>query len=147
MKIFHFWLTAEFQVFLKRDVKEAHTQPDTVCFINILYWHYIVHPMFYIYMAWEKIRPLQYGFWLRNHTRFVSSILTRLFWTHANRDSFQHFHHPRSPVDSPSVCAWPNGWANNRDTGDLRRHCTHYYVIVMYENLQRHTVSNVWWKD
>ena len=24
-----------------------------------------------------------------------------------------------------------NGWANNRDAGDLRRHCAHYDVIVM----------------
>ena len=24
-----------------------------------------------------------------------------------------------------------NGWADNRDKGDLRRHCTHYDVTVM----------------
>ena len=24
------------------------------------------------------------------------------------------------------ICAWTNGWVNNRDAGDLRRHCTHY---------------------
>ena len=26
---------------------------------------------------------------------------------------------------------WTNGWANNRDTGDLRRHRTHYDVTVI----------------
>ena len=49
-----------------------------------------------------------------------------------------------SPVDSPKkrsvtrsfdvfflMCAWTNGWANNRDAGDLRRHCTYYDVIVL----------------
>ena len=48
-----------------------------------------------------------------------------------------------SPVDSPHkgqwrgalmfslICAWTNGWANTRDTGNLRRHCAHYDVIVM----------------
>ena len=27
--------------------------------------------------------------------------------------------------------AWTNGWVNNRDAGDLRRHRTHYEVTVM----------------
>ena len=30
------------------------------------------------------------------------------------------------------ICPWTNGWANNRDAGDLRRHQTHCDVIVMY---------------
>ena len=50
----------------------------------------------------------------------------------------------RSPVNSPHIkghwrwalvfsliCAWTNGWTNNRDTGDSRRHCTHYDATVM----------------
>ena len=28
------------------------------------------------------------------------------------------------------ICAWTNGWENNRDAGDLRRHRTHYDVTV-----------------
>ena len=28
------------------------------------------------------------------------------------------------------ICAWTNGWANNRDAGNLRRHRAHYGVIV-----------------
>ena len=24
------------------------------------------------------------------------------------------------------ICAWINGWVNNREAGDLRRHLTHY---------------------
>ena len=50
----------------------------------------------------------------------------------------------RSPVNSPHkgqwrgalmcslICAWINGWVNNRAAGDMRRHCAHYYVIVVY---------------
>ena len=30
------------------------------------------------------------------------------------------------------ICAWLNGWINNRESGDLRRHPTHYDVTVMY---------------
>ena len=49
----------------------------------------------------------------------------------------------RSPVNSPHkgqwrgalifslICAWINGWLNNREAGDLRRHRAHYDVIVM----------------
>ena len=49
----------------------------------------------------------------------------------------------RSPVNSPHkgqwrgalmfslICAWINGWVNNGEAGDLRRHRAHYDVIVM----------------
>ena len=48
----------------------------------------------------------------------------------------------RSPVDSPHkgqwrgvlmfslISAWTNGWLNNRNAGDLRRHRAHYDVIA-----------------
>ena len=29
------------------------------------------------------------------------------------------------------ICSWKNGWLNNRDVGDLRRHRVHYYIIVI----------------
>ena len=49
----------------------------------------------------------------------------------------------RSPVNSPHkgqwrgalmfslICAWTNGWVNNRNAGDLRHHRAHHDVIVM----------------
>ena len=30
------------------------------------------------------------------------------------------------------ICAWANGWINNRDAGDLIRHRAHYGVTVMF---------------
>ena len=48
-----------------------------------------------------------------------------------------------SPVNSPHrdhwcgallfslICAWLNGWVNNREAGDLRRHHAHYDVIAI----------------
>ena len=30
------------------------------------------------------------------------------------------------------ICTWINGWVNNREAGDLRRHHNHYDVIVMF---------------
>ena len=56
----------------------------------------------------------------------------------------------RSPVNSPHkgqwrgalmlclICAWINGWVNNRETGDLRRHRAHYDVIVMMQMKEHH---------
>ena len=57
------------------------------------------------------------------------------------------------------ICAWINGWVNNSETGDLRRHRTHYYVIVMTFWLTRVVIVkgetemklllglglNIWW--
>ena len=62
----------------------------------------------------------------------------------------------RSPLVSPHkdqwrgglmfslFCARTNGWANNRDAGDLTRHGAHYEVIVMSltENLPRPYLYN-----
>ena len=33
------------------------------------------------------------------------------------------------------ICAWINAWVNNREAGDLRRHRTHYGVIVMKQDI------------
>ena len=61
----------------------------------------------------------------------------------------------RSPVNSPHksqwrgalifslICAWMNGWVNNCEAGDLRRHRAHYDVIVMTRQYDRPTFC--WW--
>ena len=36
------------------------------------------------------------------------------------------------------ICAWTNGWVNNRGTGDLRRYCAHYDVILMIQFIPKH---------
>ena len=60
---------------------------------------------------------------------------------------WKHFprYWPLSPVNSPHkgqwrgalmfslICVWMNGWVNNREAGDLRRHHPHYDVIVMVQ--------------
>ena len=59
----------------------------------------------------------------------------------------------RSPVNSPHkgrwrgalmfslFCAWINGWVNNLEAGDLRRHSAHYDVIVMF----KHSIHTQYW--
>ena len=34
------------------------------------------------------------------------------------------------------ICAWINGWANNFEAGNLRRHRAHYDVIVMMQRMR-----------
>ena len=81
---------------------------------------------------------------------------TRMENPHDNVIKWKHFprywpfvrgiHRP--PVNSPHkgqwrgalmfslICAWINGWVNNREAGDLRRRRTYYDVTVM-NNVQR----------
>ena len=59
----------------------------------------------------------------------------------------------RSPVNSPHkgqwraalmsslICAWINGWVNNREAGDLRRHRTNYDVTVMIPYMKSMTAA------
>ena len=39
------------------------------------------------------------------------------------------------------ICAWINGWVNNREAGDLRRHCGHYDVTVMLSISHEHDTT------
>ena len=79
---------------------------------------------------------------------------TSVKWSHFHDDVIKWIHFPRywpfvrgihrSPVKSPHkgqwrgtlmfffICARINCWVNNDEAGDLRRHRTHYDVIVTY---------------
>ena len=62
---------------------------------------------------------------------------------------------PRSSGNSPRkgqwcgalmfslICAWINGWVNNYEAGDFRRHRAHYDVIVM-SDLSSHCAITVY---
>ena len=45
---------------------------------------------------------------------------------------------------APSI----NGWVNNRKAGDLRRHCAHYDVILMWDYFYQHSklIIEILWK-
>ena len=60
----------------------------------------------------------------------------------------------RPPLNSPHksqwrealvfsfICAWINGWVNNREAGDLIRPRAHYDVIAMWK---RFYINSHWW--
>ena len=41
------------------------------------------------------------------------------------------------------ICTWINGWINNGEAGDLRRHRAHYGVTVMYDR-KATVITNTW---
>ena len=49
----------------------------------------------------------------------------------------------RGALMSSLICAWMNGWVNNREAGDLRRHRAHYDVTVMFCKISSHR-EEIW---
>ena len=43
------------------------------------------------------------------------------------------------------ICLWINDWVNNREAGDLRHHCAHYEVTVMYIEVRRCLSLSLLW--
>ena len=74
------------------------------------------------------IRP--FSTWWRHQMETLSALLALCAFTG----------HPWIPLTKASdaelwffslICAWTNGWANNRNAAELRRHGAHYDVIVV----------------
>ena len=93
--------------------------------------------------------------------------VTSQYMRHCRRDDvikWKHFpcywpfvwgiHRSRSPVNSPHkdqwrgalMCSltWINGWVNNGEAGDLRRHRAHCDVTVMPGSMSPYGVTRVW---
>ena len=123
------------------------------CFIGPRYngsRHYLISyrelgAMYPIYFIWHSDRFLNHGTDRRHLHRCRTAFVSRddvIKWKHFPR--YWPFVRgiQRSPVNSPHkgqwrralmfsvIYAWINGWANNREAGDLRRHRVHYDVIV-----------------
>ena len=95
-----------------------------------------------------------------NHTFLCCFIATYLPFFHDDVIKWKHF--PRhcpfvrgihlSPVNSPHtgqwrgalmlslICVWINGWVNNREARDLRRHRAHYDVTVVLHRVALRTL-------
>ena len=112
----------------------------------------------------SQVKSLHKGQIMR--TAFPLSDLPTEFYSYWHDDvikSWKHFprYWPfvrgilRSPVNSPHkgqwrgalmfslICAWINGWVNNREAGDLRCHRAHHDVTIIIQ-LNELTLSEVW---
>ena len=62
---------------------------------------------------------------------------------HRSPLNFHHKGQRRGALLLSLIGAWINGWVNNRDAGDLRRHRAHYNVTVMnISNIQKVSSEN-----
>ena len=101
---------------------------------------------------------------MTNYTWFTTDIITCLR-SHDDVIKLEYFprywpfvrgiHH--SSVNSPHrgqwrgalmffvICAWINGWVNDREAGDMRRHKAYYDVIVTKSLLVRVVPGKTYW--
>ena len=90
-------------------------------------------------MCHVMVIPFQTQYlWWRHQMEIFSALLAFVRGIH------------RSPVNSPHkgqwrgafmfslIRAWINGWVNNGEAGDFRRHRAHYDVIVVYDKMCTH---------
>ena len=89
------------------------------------FWDYTTSPMSY---------PITISFWSwwRHQMETLSALLALCA---GNSPVLVNSHHKgqwRGALIFSFICDWLNGRVNNRDTGDLRRHRSHYDVIVIF---------------
>ena len=91
-------------------------------------------------ITWNNVDPD-----LRRHMEIILYVLAIPLWHHQMEifSALLALCVGNSPMNSPQkdrwrgtlmfslICVWINAWENNREAGDLRRHRTHYDVIVM----------------
>ena len=94
----------------------------------------------------ENVFPLQFkfdGHFMLEPSKFQQSNADVIKWKlfprywpfvwgiHLSPVNSPHKGHWRGALMFSLICVWINGWVNKREAGNLRRHRTHYDVIVM----------------
>ena len=139
--VFQLWTIIHTEQFRERT--HCLTQVKILCQD---WFRWLLGASWYQAMTWTNFDPLS--------VTNLREIFQRNFIWNAHDDVIKWKHFPcywpfvrgihRSSVDFPHkgqrrgalkfslICAWTNGWGNNRDACDLRRHRTHYNVTVMF---------------
>ena len=89
-------------------------------------------------VSWDVIRPhfTNKAPFYTNHDDVIKWKRFPLYWPfvrgiHRSSVISPHKGQWRWALMFSLICSWINGWVNNREAGDLRRHRAHYYVSVM----------------
>ena len=72
--------------------------------------------------------------WWRHQIETFSALMVLCWGNSPVSGDFPHKGQWRGAFVFSLICAWTNGWSNNRHAGDLRRHQVHYDVTLMCEN-------------
>ena len=86
-------------------------------------------------LNWKKS---DHGPWWRHHMETLSALLAFCGRNPPVTDGFPSQSQWRGALMFSLIYVLTNGWANNRDAGDVRRHRAHHDVIVMF-----HTFINI----
>ena len=73
--------------------------------------------------------------WWRHQMETISALLALCEGNSPATGEFPSQSQRRGALMFFFICAWTNGWVNNRDAGDLRRHRAHYDITVMYSDV------------
>ena len=80
--------------------------------------------------AFRKCRQFMTFSWWRHQMETFSALLALCAGIHRSPVNSPHKGQWRGALMFSLICVWINAWANNRETGDLRRHRAHYDAIV-----------------
>ena len=70
--------------------------------------------------------------WWRHQIEISFAILATCAGNSPVTDDLPHKGQWHRALMSSSLCAWRSGWVNSRKACDLRRHCDHYNVTIMW---------------
>ena len=98
---------------------------------------------------WVREECLKWKHWYHNHLFWIEIGVWSMAWWRHQMETFSALLAlcaGNSPVKGqwcgalmfPLICAWINGWVNNREAGDLIRHRAHYDVTVMRQAVATH---------
>ena len=73
------------------------------------------------------------SWWRHQMETFFASLATCAGYSPVTREFPAHKGQWRGALMVSLIWSWTNGWLNNRDACDLRRHRAHYDIIVMYK--------------
>ena len=118
----------------------------------ILLWHFLIR--LFVLCLGPCIWPIKCPFfqfwpifvsekrrftWWRHQVETFSALLALCAENSLVTGEFPHKGQWRGALVLSLICAWINGWVNNREAGDLRHHCAHFDVTVMIND----TVLNI----
>ena len=70
--------------------------------------------------------------WWRHQMETFSALLALVRGIQRSQVNSPHKGHWPAAFMFSLICTWTNGWVNNQDAGDLRRHRAHCDVTIMY---------------
>ena len=103
-----------------------------VCTIRVINWRM---PLWHIWQPSQpEMQPVDHNYpltWWRHQMEIFSAFLTLCAGESPVPVNFPHNGQWRGALMFSLTCALINGWVNNGEAGDLRRHRAHYGVTVM----------------